>query len=121
MLDKMTRLLDDNLILPFTMNTLQLVDYLNNGSVVVHVMGKQYIRKSAVGRRKDLTTKDMLRSDRGVFSKYEKLQLSFQITIIMIIISQMGHSCLSDILMLFFAVCQDGEFDEWISNEWQGS
>ena len=48
---------------------LKLVDYLNNGSVVVHVMGKQYIRKSAVGRRKDLTTKDMLRSDRGVFSK----------------------------------------------------
>ena len=49
---------------------LQLVEYLNNGSVVVHVMGKQYVRKSAVASRKGIHTKDLIKSDRGVFSKY---------------------------------------------------
>ena len=47
----------------------QLVDYLNTGSVLVQIMGKQYVRKSAVAAKRGLTTKDMLRSDRGVFSK----------------------------------------------------
>ena len=49
--------------------TRQLVDYLNNGSVLVEIHGKQYIRKSAVASKKGLTTKDMLKADRGVFSK----------------------------------------------------
>ena len=49
---------------------LQLVDYLNTGSVLVKIMGKQYVRKSAVAARRGLTTKDMLKTDRGVFSRF---------------------------------------------------
>ena len=48
----------------------QLVEYLNNGSVIVSVMGKQYIRKSAVAGKKSMHTKELIKSDRGVFSKY---------------------------------------------------
>ena len=47
----------------------QLVEYLNNGSVIVSVMGKQYIRKSAVAGKKSMHTKELIKSDRGVFSK----------------------------------------------------
>merc|ERR1711884_556939 len=32
--------------------TRQLIDYLNNGSVLVQIMGKQYIRKSAISKAK---------------------------------------------------------------------
>ena len=56
-------------VLRFNPATKQLVEYLNNGSVMVQIMGKQFIRKSAVAQRKGLTTKDMLKTDRGVFSK----------------------------------------------------
>ena len=52
---------------------LQLVDYLNTGSVLVKIMGKQYVRKSAVAARRGLTTKDMLKTDRGVFSRFVRI------------------------------------------------
>ena len=45
------------------------MDYLNNGRITMEIRGKQFIRKSAVAQRKGLTTKDMLKSDRNVFSK----------------------------------------------------
>ena len=51
------------------MSVFQLVDYLVNSQVSVTVAGKQYIRKSAVAQRKGMTTKDMLKTDRSVFSK----------------------------------------------------
>lgn len=57
-------------IFKFSPATRQLVEYLNNGSVVVQVMGKQYIRKSAVAKAKGMHTRDLIKSDRGVFSKY---------------------------------------------------
>ena len=53
----------------FNPATRQLIDYLNNGSVMVQIMGKQYIRKSAVAAKKGLSTKEMLKSDRSVISK----------------------------------------------------
>ena len=56
-------------LLSFKPATTQLVDYLNNGSVTVYVMGKQYVRKSAVAGRKHMSTKELIKSDRGVFSK----------------------------------------------------
>ena len=52
----------------------QLIDYLNNGSVMVQIMGKQYVRKSAIAKAKGLSTKEMLKSDRSVVSKYEHLK-----------------------------------------------
>ena len=52
---------------------LQLVDYLNTGSVLVKIMGKQYVRKSAVAARRGLTTKDMLKTDRGEFSRFVRI------------------------------------------------
>ena len=52
----------------------QLIDYLNNGSVMVQIMGKQYVRKSAIAKAKGLSTKEMLKSDRSVVSKYDKLK-----------------------------------------------
>ena len=57
-------------IFKFQPATRQLVEYLNNGSVVVQVIGKQYVRKSAVARHKGMHTRDLIKSDRGVFSKY---------------------------------------------------
>ena len=45
------------------------MDYLNDESLTITIEGKQFIRKSAVAQRKGLTTKDMLKQDRGVFSK----------------------------------------------------
>ena len=54
---------------------LQLVDYLNTGSVLVKIMGKQYVRKSAVAARRGLTTKDMLKTDRGVFSRFVRISI----------------------------------------------
>ncbi len=56
-------------LLKFKPATRQLVDYLNNGSVMVQIYGKQYVRKSAVAGRKGMTTKELIKSDRGVFSK----------------------------------------------------
>ena len=56
-------------VFKFSTASRQLVDYLNNHSVMVKIMGKQFIRKSAVASKRGLTTKDMLKSDRGVFSK----------------------------------------------------
>ena len=56
------------------MYSLQLVEYLNNGSVIVNVMGKQYIRKSAVAGKKSIHTRELIKSDRGVFSKYDKIR-----------------------------------------------
>ena len=53
----------------FNPATRQLIDYLNNGIVMVQIMGKQYIRKSAVAAKKGLSTKEMLKSDRSVISK----------------------------------------------------
>ena len=48
----------------------QLCEFLKNGSVVVRIMGKQQLRGSAVPlNAKDMTTKDLLKSDRTVFSK----------------------------------------------------
>ena len=60
-------------IFKFQPATRQLVEYLNNGSVVVQVIGKQYVRKSAVARHKGMHTRDLIKSDRGVFSKYVQL------------------------------------------------
>ncbi|XP_047482876.1 kinesin-like protein KIF28P isoform X3 [Penaeus chinensis] len=62
----------------FTPATRQLVEYLNNGSLVINVMGKQRVRKSAMPRTNGLTTKDMLRSDRAVFAKTANLMNGFQ-------------------------------------------
>ena len=56
-------------LVKFNPVTKQLVDYLNDSSLTVTIEGKQFIRKSAVAQRKGLTTKDMLKQDRGVFSK----------------------------------------------------
>jgi len=62
----------------FNPATRQLIDYLNNGSVMVQIMGKQYIRKSAVAAKKGLSTKEMLKSDRSVISKTAGLMNGFQ-------------------------------------------
>lgn len=48
---------------------LQLVDYLHSGNLSIKVMGKQRVRRSAMPRTQGLTTRDMLRSDRAVFSR----------------------------------------------------
>ena len=53
----------------FNPATAQFVKWLSNEFLMVEIMGKQYIRKSAVAKNKHLTTRDMLRQDRGVFSK----------------------------------------------------
>nr|XP_045611322.1 uncharacterized protein LOC123766295 [Procambarus clarkii] len=55
-------------IYTFTPATQQLVDYLQNGVLTIKVMGKQKVRRSALARDPGLTTKDMLKSDRQVFS-----------------------------------------------------
>jgi len=65
-------------IFKFHPATRQLVEYLNNGSVVVQVMGKQYVRKSAVAKHKGMHTRDLIKSDRGVFSKTANLMNGFQ-------------------------------------------
>jgi len=65
-------------IFKFKPATKQLIDYLNNGSIEVTIRGKQFIRKSAVAQRKGLTTKDMLKMDRSVFSKTANLMGGFQ-------------------------------------------
>ena len=66
-------------IFKFQPATRQLVEYLNNGSVVVQVIGKQYVRKSAVARHKGMHTRDLIKSDRGVFSKYVHTYIFFAI------------------------------------------
>ncbi|TRY68620.1 hypothetical protein TCAL_12159 [Tigriopus californicus] len=58
--------------------TQQLIDYLYNGCVNVELWGRQNVRKSAVAQRKGLSTKDMLKQDRGVFSKTANLMNGFQ-------------------------------------------
>ena len=68
------------------LTALQLIDYLNNGSVMVNILGKQYIRKSAVAARRGLTTKDMLKTDRGVFSRY---LLLLQCKVVRVILSKL--------------------------------
>jgi hypothetical protein len=65
-------------IFKFQPATRQLVEYLNNGSLVVQVIGKQYVRKSAVARHKGMHTRDLIKSDRGVFSKTANLMNGFQ-------------------------------------------
>jgi len=62
----------------FNPATRQLIDYLNNGSVMVQIMGKQYVRKSAIAKAKGLSTKEMLKSDRSVVSKTSGLMNGFQ-------------------------------------------
>jgi len=62
----------------FNPATRQLVDYLNNGSIMVQIVGKQYIRKSAVASKKGMSTKEMLKSDRAVFAKTANLMNGFQ-------------------------------------------
>ncbi len=49
--------------------TRQLVDYLNNSSVSIQLMGRQYVRKSAIAAKKGLSTKEMLKGDRKIFSE----------------------------------------------------
>ncbi|CAG0885568.1 unnamed protein product [Darwinula stevensoni] len=57
-----------------------LVDFLKNKSLVVDVMGKHRLRRSAMPRRADgVTTKDMLAADRDVFSKTSSLMNGFKI------------------------------------------
>nr|XP_040578221.1 kinesin-like protein KIF28P isoform X1 [Lepeophtheirus salmonis]XP_040578231.1 kinesin-like protein KIF28P isoform X1 [Lepeophtheirus salmonis]XP_040578235.1 kinesin-like protein KIF28P isoform X1 [Lepeophtheirus salmonis] len=53
----------------FPTATAQLINYLNRESVSVRIMGKQHIRKSALDHSKGLSTKDLIQSDRSVFSK----------------------------------------------------
>jgi hypothetical protein len=49
----------------------QLTEYLNKGEIIVQVYGKQRVRNSAQPKRGDgPTTKDMLKGDKNVFSKY---------------------------------------------------
>jgi len=62
----------------FNPATRQLVDYLNNGSINVQIVGKQYIRKSAVASKKGMSTKEMLKSDRAAFAKTANLMNGFQ-------------------------------------------
>jgi len=56
-----------------------LVEYLDKESFVVRVEGKQHVRRSAVASRKKQTTKELLRSDRGAFSKTANLMNGFQL------------------------------------------
>nr|XP_053626423.1 kinesin-like protein KIF28P [Cherax quadricarinatus] len=56
-------------IYTFSPATQQLVDYLQNGILTIKVMGKQKVRRSAAQRNQGLTTKDMLKTDRHVFSR----------------------------------------------------
>lgn len=65
-------------IYTFTPATQQLVDYLQNGVLTIKVMGKQKVRRSALARDPGLTTKDMLKSDRQVFSRTANLMNGFQ-------------------------------------------
>lgn len=62
----------------FTPATKQFLEYLQKGSIVIRVMGKQRIRKSAMPRNAGLTTKDMLKSDRAIFSRTANLLNGFQ-------------------------------------------
>ncbi|XP_050706833.1 kinesin-like protein KIF28 isoform X2 [Eriocheir sinensis] len=65
-------------IYSFTPATEQLVHYLKNGTLTVRVMGKQRVRRSAMPLNKGLTTRDMLKSDRAVFSRTANLMNGFQ-------------------------------------------
>ncbi|KAK4299096.1 hypothetical protein Pmani_028601 [Petrolisthes manimaculis] len=62
----------------FPVATQQLMDHLKNGNLTIKVMGKQRVRRSAMPRINGLTTKDMLKSDRAVFSKTANLMNGFQ-------------------------------------------
>ena len=44
---------------------------------MVQIMGKQYVRKSAIAKAKGLSTKEMLKSDRSVVSKYKLLKCQY--------------------------------------------
>ncbi|XP_069953210.1 kinesin-like protein KIF28 [Cherax quadricarinatus] len=65
-------------IYTFSPATQQLVDYLQNGILTIKVMGKQKVRRSAAQRNQGLTTKDMLKTDRHVFSRTANLMNGFQ-------------------------------------------
>ncbi|ROT74430.1 hypothetical protein C7M84_007074 [Penaeus vannamei] len=54
------------------------VDCSRMNCLVISVMGKQRVRKSAMPRTNGLTTKEMLRSDRAVFAKTANLMNGFQ-------------------------------------------
>merc|ERR1719328_920472 len=45
---------------------------------MVQIMGKQYVRKSAIAKAKGLSTKEMLKTDRSVISKTSGLMNGFQ-------------------------------------------
>ncbi|XP_063871952.1 kinesin-like protein KIF28P [Scylla paramamosain] len=62
----------------FSPVTEQLVHYLKNGTLNVKVMGKQRVRRSAMPYNKGLTTRDLLKSDRAVFSRTANLMNGFQ-------------------------------------------
>ncbi|XP_066989396.1 kinesin-like protein KIF28 [Macrobrachium rosenbergii] len=63
----------------FTPVTKQLLEYLQKGSIVVRIMGKQRLRKSAmINKDSSLTTKDMLKTDRAVFARTANLMNGFQ-------------------------------------------
>ena len=65
-------------VFKFNPATRQLVDYLNNQSVIVRLMGKQQVRKSAVAAKKNMSTRELLEADRGVFNKTAGLMGGFQ-------------------------------------------
>ncbi|CAG0919052.1 unnamed protein product [Notodromas monacha] len=60
------------------MHLFQLTDYLHNGEVIVQVFGKQRVRNSATPRGDGLSTKDMLKGDKAVFSKSSMLMNGFE-------------------------------------------
>ncbi|XP_071522909.1 LOW QUALITY PROTEIN: kinesin-like protein KIF28P [Panulirus ornatus] len=65
-------------VFTFSPVTDQLVHFLQHNNLAIKVMGKQRIRRSAMPRTQGLTTKDMLRSDRAVFSRTANLMNGFQ-------------------------------------------
>ena len=79
------------------------MEYLNNGSVVVQVIGKQYVRKSAVARHKGMHTRDLIKSDRGVFSKYDQFfAIQFKNFELLSFSSSLAHRIQHFLIFIFY-------------------
>ncbi|XP_037069265.1 kinesin-like protein KIF28P isoform X2 [Pollicipes pollicipes] len=68
---------NDAKVFKFPTATKQLVDYLHNSSMSIQVWGKHRLRNLS-GSIKHLTTKDIMKTDRGVFSRTANLMNGFQ-------------------------------------------
>ncbi|KAF0296590.1 Kinesin-like protein KIF28P [Amphibalanus amphitrite] len=68
---------NDKKIFKFPTATKQFVDYLHNSTMAIQLWGKYRLRNLS-GSIKNLTTKDIMKTDRGVFSRTANLMNGFQ-------------------------------------------